>query len=149
MSDSGRPMHATPLVILSMIWRDTPMMEMIKGGIFSHLIAIALYIASTTRLCCCFSFPALLLHTRERYNNVVQHVHPSWLDVESRLLFILEEICPVEFSDYRFLPISGGQLHIVVQHSASRIPMWRTDLPWDRSFPLYPTPICIGRRLVR
>jgi len=57
-----------------------------------------------------FSFPALILRKYERQNDVVQHVHPLRLDLESRFLFLHEVVCAMEISDLCLLLIGGDQL---------------------------------------
>ena len=75
------------------------------------------YLSHTTtiRPCPCLSFPALILRIYERQNDVVQHVHPRGLDFKSRLPPVPEVARTVEFCDHRLPPISGNQLHTVVQ----------------------------------
>ena len=124
-------------------------MEKVKGGLLSHVIVITLHVQSTTvRFCPRLPFLALILHKHERQNDVIQHIHPCGLDFESGFLFIDEVVCVVEFSNYRFLLISGDQLHTVVRRSASRMLVRRrTDSPWEGSSPSPPSPIYTERRL--
>ena len=67
------------------------------------------------RFCPRFPLPALLLRKHKRQNNVVQHVHPRWLDFESRFLFLGDMVGAVELSDQRLPLIRGDQLELVVQ----------------------------------
>ena len=104
----------------------------------SHKI-IASVATSITRITL-FSFPTFVLCKHEGQNDVVQHVHPRWLDLESCLLSLRNVVGAVEFSNYCLLFVGGDQLRDKVQYRKR----WRGEQyysPWGSSVRMRPLPI--------
>ena len=89
-----------------------------------------------------------MIRKHEGQNDVVQHIHPRWFDLESRLLPLRNVVCTVEFSNYCLVLIGSDQLRYKVQRRG----WWRGKQyysPWEGSFRMRPSPTDTERHLVQ
>ena len=97
------------------------------------------------------SFSAPVLREHERQDDMIQHMHPCRLYLESCLLFRHDVMCSVKFSDHGLLLVSSDQLGNTTGRSISVKSSYEVNrcIPWDSSTPSNPSPICTERHLVQ
>ena len=92
------------------------------------------------------SLSTLVFGIHERQNDIVQHMHPSRLYLESRLAFLDDVVRPVKLGDHSLLLVSRDQLDTAIGSNISteaEAPGGvNRSVPLDSSSPSHPLPIC-------